>query len=153
MNTAIAHLTQQRVTLLENAAVAHKEGRTDDRDKLLNDANDLSAAIRQLHGIVEPELPGLGLTEKEYWADLLKQAGTNIRVVPVIQGPDCGATAQVKSMLGIEEMPTERKPDHDLVGWFNPKTKVFQTDVAISPTAFKNCGYQKATAHIYLDKP
>jgi hypothetical protein len=106
MNTAIAHLTQQRDTLLENAAVAHKEGRTDDRDRQLNDANDLSAAIRQLQGITEPELPGM----REAWEAACNAINNHIKpgnLSPHEHERRNGLVLAFNAVAELSEMPTE----------------------------------------------
>ncbi len=48
MKTAIAHLEAQKQTLLHNAAVFHREGRTQERDTALDDANDITEALMVL---------------------------------------------------------------------------------------------------------
>jgi hypothetical protein len=169
-STAINELTIIRDTQYNNAAVAHAEGRHDDRDRRLNKANDLSATIRELQGIREPELPGLETTDEKLrktnpffdraLGELKRDAWNGIgkpraQFVPVVQRPDCGATVSVKSMLGVEEMPT---PDHPVWcvvrGWFDPEDLNFVDgkDSVLTKQA-QALGYQKATAHIFLDEP
>jgi hypothetical protein len=61
MKTAITHLEAQKQTLLHNAAVFHREGRTQERDTALDDANDITGALMVLESrtpvLVENVLP------------------------------------------------------------------------------------------------
>jgi hypothetical protein len=69
MKTAIAHLKAQEQTLLHNAAVFHREGRTQERDTALDDANDIAEALMVLESrtpvLVEKVLPEPSIGREE----------------------------------------------------------------------------------------
>ncbi len=129
-NEAINELTISRDIKYNNAAVAHAEGRTEDRDRLLNEVNSLSATLRELQGIREPELPFATWIE--------------------IQVPDRRATGETP----IPEMPVP-EPDKVVNGWVmiaNGRFLPYEL-AGVRSDVMEVLGYHKATAHIYLDKP
>ena len=171
-STAINELTIIRDTQLNNASVAHAEGRHDDRDRRLVKANCLSATIRELQGIREPELPGLfGVIDPAFSA----QGKPRVRLVPVLQAENPDSKERVlqffKPMWGIEEttakdlarkkindlvdmpIPEIRQPDIIVPGWFAPKGLQFVPAYMAESVGYDPSGYVRATAHIFLDEP
>ena len=148
-STAINELTIIRDIQLNNASVAHAEGRHDDRDRRLDKANCLSATIRELQGIREPELPGLGSGRKiNPFLDRALEELTR----------DAWNSLGKPRVLAVGEMPAPRNPDFITrvsykIATLNTRDVVEEWREGADSPDRKSRGYLNATAHIFLDEP